>query len=126
MIYGGGARFQAIIKAVWSHIRILLNSEKSRSLYSHCPTLFCFPGAVLPLHIFEDRYRTMTADALAGDRLIAMASAPSRLGEELSPQKPAIDPVVCVGTDLPVGNSSSDGRFNFLLHGETRAQILDE
>jgi len=29
--------------------------------------------AVLPLHIFEERYKAMTADARAGDRHIAMA-----------------------------------------------------
>ena len=31
-----------------------------------------FPRSQLPLHIFEPRYRAMTRDALAGDRLIAM------------------------------------------------------
>jgi Lon protease-like protein len=31
-----------------------------------------FPRAQLPLHIFEQRYRAMVRDALAGDRLIAM------------------------------------------------------
>ena len=32
-----------------------------------------FPGALLPLHIFEPRYIEMTRDALDGDRLIALA-----------------------------------------------------
>jgi len=32
-----------------------------------------FPGAVLPLHIFEPRYRKMLGDALKSDRMIAMA-----------------------------------------------------
>ena len=31
-----------------------------------------FPDVYLPLHIFEDRYRAMTRDALAGDKLIGM------------------------------------------------------
>ena len=30
------------------------------------------PGGHLPLHIFEPRYRNMTRDALAGDRVIGM------------------------------------------------------
>ena len=33
------------------------------------PDVVLFPHALLPLHIFEPRYRQMTEDALAGDRL---------------------------------------------------------
>ena len=36
------------------------------------PSVVLFPHALLPLHIFESRYRQMTADALDGERLIAM------------------------------------------------------
>ena len=36
------------------------------------PNLVFFPQVVQPLHIFEPRYRQMTADALAGDRLMAL------------------------------------------------------
>ena len=36
------------------------------------PDLVFFPHTVLPLHIFEPRYRQMTEDALAGDRLVTM------------------------------------------------------
>ena len=36
------------------------------------PNLVLFPHVMQPLHIFEPRYRQMTADALAGDRLIAV------------------------------------------------------
>ncbi|MFM8272901.1 MAG: LON peptidase substrate-binding domain-containing protein, partial [Gemmata sp.] len=37
------------------------------------PNLVVFPHVVQGLHVFEPRYRRMTADALAGDRLIGMA-----------------------------------------------------
>ena len=37
------------------------------------PNLVLYPHVMQPLHIFEDRYREMLEDALAGDRLIAMA-----------------------------------------------------
>ena len=37
------------------------------------PNVVLFPHAVVPLHVFELRYRTMVRDALAGERLIAMA-----------------------------------------------------
>jgi Lon protease-like protein len=36
------------------------------------PNLVLFPDAVVPLHIFELRYRTMVRDALSGERVIAM------------------------------------------------------
>ena len=36
------------------------------------PNLVLFPHAVLPLHIFEPRYRQMTEDALAGDQLVTI------------------------------------------------------
>ena len=38
------------------------------------PNVVLFPRAVLPLHIFEERYKQMMADALRGRRLIAMRS----------------------------------------------------
>jgi Lon protease-like protein len=37
------------------------------------PEVVLFPRAVLPLHMYEPRYRQMITDALAGDRIIAAA-----------------------------------------------------
>lgn len=37
------------------------------------PNVVLFPHAVVPLHVFELRYRTMVRDALAGERMIALA-----------------------------------------------------
>ena len=88
------------------------------------PNVVLFPRAVLPLHIFEERYKTMTADALKGDRQVAMAL----LGpgwEKNYHGKPAVDPVVCVGTILS-HERLADGRYNFLLQGTTRAKIIRE
>ena len=60
------------------------------------PNTVLFPRAVLPLHIFEERYKTMTADALRGRRQIAMALL--RPGWEKSYYgAPEIEPIVCVG-----------------------------
>ena len=88
------------------------------------PNVILFPGAVLPLHIFEERYKTMTADALAGDRLIAMALL--RPGWEKDYHlRPAIEPIVCIGT-IARWEQIEDGTYNFLLHGKTRARILSE
>ena len=37
------------------------------------PGLVLFPGVDLPLHVYELRYRTLMRDALAGERVIALA-----------------------------------------------------
>jgi Lon protease-like protein len=88
------------------------------------PNVVFFPRAILPLHIFEERYKAMTADSLAGDRKIAMALL--RPGWEASYYgKPAIEPVVCVGK-IVSAERLDDGKYNFLLHGLTRARILYE
>jgi Lon protease-like protein len=88
------------------------------------PNVVLFPRAVLPLHIFEQRYRMMTADALSGNRQIAMALL--RPGWEKNYYaRPAIDPVVCVGT-IVSHELLPDGNYNFLLQGHTRARIAEE
>jgi Lon protease-like protein len=88
------------------------------------PNVVLFPRAVLPLHIFEERYKAMTADALQGDRQIAMALL--RPGWERDYyQRPAIEPVVCIGTIL-THERLPDGKYNFLLQGHTRARVVGE
>jgi Lon protease-like protein len=88
------------------------------------PGVVLFPRAVLPLHIFEDRYRAMTADVIAGDKLIAMALL--KPGWEKSYYgRPPIEPVVCVGRILS-HEKLPDGKYNFLLQGVLRAKIVRE
>jgi hypothetical protein len=88
------------------------------------PGVVLFPRAVLPLHIFEDRYRAMTADALGSDKVIAMALL--KPGWEKSYYgRPAIEPVVCVGRILS-HEILHDGKYNFLLQGVQRARIIRE
>lgn len=89
------------------------------------PNVVLFPRAVLPLHIFEERYKRMMADVLeAGHRQIAMALL-HRGWEKDYDGRPAIEPVVCVGTILS-HERLSDGRYNFLLQGHTRARVVRE
>src|SRR5947208_14651110 len=77
------------------------------------PNVVLLPRAILPLHIFEERYKAMTADALAGDRQVAMALL--KPGWERNYyQKPAIEPIVCVGKIL-THERLADGKYNFLL-----------
>lgn len=82
-----------------------------------------FPHTVLPLHIFEPRYRQMTDDALASDRLIAMVRV--RPGAAISSAGPVTEHVACLGeivrhTRLP------DGRSKLLLAGRRRVRLQRE
>src|SRR5436189_3804570 len=88
------------------------------------PSVVLFPRAVLPLHIFEDRYRAMTADTLDGDGLIAMALLKSGW-EKHYYGRPEIEPVVCVGRIIS-HEKLADGKYNFLLEGLLRARIVRE
>src|SRR5256885_4780298 len=82
------------------------------------PNVVLFPRAILPLHIFEERYKTMTEDVLAGDRRIAMALL--KPGWERNYYGRAeIEQIVCVGSILS-HERLPDGKYNFLLQGHTR------
>jgi len=88
------------------------------------PNVVLFPRAILPLHIFEERYKAMTADAIGGRREIAMALL--QPGWEKSYYgRPSIEPVVCVGRILS-HEKLPDGKYNFLLQGTMRARIVRE
>lgn len=88
------------------------------------PNVVLFPAAILPLHIFEERYKAMTADALDGDRSIAMALL--RPGWEKSYYgRPEIEPIACVGRIIS-HERLPDGNYNFLLQGMARARIESE
>lgn len=88
------------------------------------PNLVLFPALVQGLHIFEPRYRQMTADALEGDRLIAMALL--RPGWEATYQgKPDLYPVACLGK-IVTDQRLPDGRYNLQLRGLSRVRIVRE
>jgi ATP-dependent Lon protease len=80
------------------------------------PGVVLFPRAILPLHIFEPRYRKMLADVMEGHRCIAMALA---LG---GGESPAFAPVA--GAGIVVRHEAMrDGRSNILLHGRARVRL---
>jgi Lon protease-like protein len=88
------------------------------------PNVVLFPRVVLPLHIFEERYKQMTADVLRSHKTIAMALL--KPGWEKNYYgRAAIEPVVCVGR-IVSHEKLQDGRYNFLLHGAMRARVVGE
>ena len=89
------------------------------------PNVVLFPQGLLPLQIFEPRYRQMTADALDGERLIAMSLM--RPGWEHYPETsdPAIHSIVGLGKII-AHEKLDDGRYYLVLRGLSRARILSE
>ncbi|HET6246654.1 MAG TPA: LON peptidase substrate-binding domain-containing protein [Tepidisphaeraceae bacterium] len=88
------------------------------------PNVVLFPRAVLPLHIFEERYKAMTARLLSGSGRLAMALLKPGWEKDYY-GRPEIEPIVCVGTILNY-ETLPDGTYNFLLQGHTRAKIVRE
>src|SRR5476649_1193663 len=86
--------------------------------------LFPLPNVVLPLHIFEPRYREMVADAEAGDRMIGMVLL--RPGWEREYEgRPPVYRTGCSGVMTHV-ERLPDGRYNMVLRGIERFRILSE
>ncbi len=79
-----------------------------------------FPRALLPLHIFEPRYRALISDAMARDRRIGMIQP-----RDLDPRKPPLFDVGCVGRIADV-EALDDGRYNIVLEGITRFRLVEE
>lgn len=88
------------------------------------PSAVLFPNSLLPLHIFEPRYRDMVRDALAGDRILALGGlAPG--WEADSGGRPPLAPLACAGV-IAWHEELPDGRYNLLLQGLVRARVLGE
>jgi Lon protease-like protein len=101
-----------------------LENFSGRARLFPLPNVVFYPMVMLPLHIFEPRYRQMTADALAGDRLITMVLL--RPGWEADYEgKPAVSPVGCIGKII-AEQELEDGRYNILLRGLARVRLLNE
>jgi Lon protease-like protein len=83
-----------------------------------------FPHSVLPLHIFEPRYRQMTADALASDGLVTIVQ-PRPPDEEPLNNLPPLESVACLGKIIK-HERLPDGRYNFLLLGLKRVRLIRE
>jgi Lon protease-like protein len=88
------------------------------------PEVVFFPETVLPLHVFEPRYRQMIADCLAGDRWLGVVML--QPGWEKDYQgRPPVHPVAGAG-EIIQAEALADGRYNILLDGRARVRILVE
>jgi uncharacterized protein len=87
------------------------------------PGVVLLPHALLPLHIFEERYRAMTRDILKGARLLVVSLiAP---GEAEATERPAVRRIAGVG-EVMMAHELPDGRFNLVVRGRARIRIDEE
>ena len=88
------------------------------------PNVVLFPSVFLPLHIFEERYKDMVGDALAGDRIIGMVLL--REGWDRDPgASPRVYDVGCSGL-ITHADRLPDGRYNIVLRGLEKFRIVGE
>ena len=81
--------------------------------------LVLFPGTVLPLHIFEPRYRQMLADCLEREERFGIARLPEGIAEvEIAPGT--------VGCIAEIVNTETlpDGRSNIIVRGAERFALV--
>lgn len=81
-----------------------------------------FPGTVVPLHIFEPRYRQMVSDVMAGDRRFGL------LYHDSDEAGPFMNEPGQVGTIAEIRKYQElpDGRSMILVRGVERFQIAEE
>ncbi|HEU0034171.1 MAG TPA: LON peptidase substrate-binding domain-containing protein [Kofleriaceae bacterium] len=88
------------------------------------PNCVLLPGGLLPLHVFEPRYRELTRDCLATHQLMGIARLRPGFEQTYYGRPPVFDRcgigrIIC-SEELP------DGRFALVLRGVARAEIERE
>ncbi len=88
------------------------------------PSTVYFPSTLLPLHIFEMRYREMVAHSLETGQWIGMVLLKPGW-EELYYDQPPVHPIGCAGP-IVKWQKKDDGKYDIILSGKTRFKILEE
>ena len=86
------------------------------------PNAVLFPHSLLPLHIFENRYRQMLSHCLTGERMFSVALAKTGIREPKGVED--LRSVAGIGLIRAcVGNEN--GTSNLVLQGLARVRIVD-
>lgn len=89
------------------------------------PNVTLFPNVMLPLHIFEPRYRCMAEDTLSGDGYLALGLLKDGWEDSYETKDCAIHDTVCLGKVI-ANEQLEDGRHYLMLQGLRRAQLVTE
>ena len=98
------------------------------------PDLVAFPNTVMPLHVFEPRYRTMIEDCLENDRMIGITNTKKRIStprenqsikEALTRNQATYEPrgVFSIG-EIKVLEKTKDGRIYVNINLKHRVVIV--
>lgn len=88
------------------------------------PNVILPPGTLVPLHVFEPRYRQMLAWTIERERLIAMALYDLHRGPDPD-GTPAVHEIVGLGKVVDCV-ALEDGRSDLVLRGVMRCRIVAE
>ena len=86
------------------------------------PNVAFFPQALMPLHIFEPRYRQMLKDVLATNRLFAVTGLDANLLDQPGQFEPP-HRIASVGI-VRACQKNANGTSNLLLQGLCRVELL--
>jgi Lon protease-like protein len=87
------------------------------------PGVFLFPGTLMPLHVFEPRYRRMIADSLDGPGRLVLATVLEGHEDELA-GAPPVHHIAGLG-EIMRHEKLPDGRYLILLAGLSRVLIRE-
>jgi uncharacterized protein len=88
------------------------------------PGTVFFPNTLMPLHVFEPRYRAMTQYCIEHSWPMALALIePGH--EDSQPGAPPVAQMASIG-HLVMHEELDDGRYNIVLQGVARIRILEE
>jgi Lon protease-like protein len=88
------------------------------------PDVTFFPHTLMPLHVFEARYRVLVIDALERDRRLAVMRLQPGY-EATYAGKPPVHAVGGLG-EIVSCERLATGRYNILLRGECRVRLEQE
>ncbi|MEO6599302.1 MAG: LON peptidase substrate-binding domain-containing protein [Polyangiaceae bacterium] len=88
------------------------------------PNVVLFPDALLPLHIFEPRYRELVREVLSGRKLMGIARLKPGFEEDYEGRPPVFD--VCGVGQVVDSVERADGRYDLTVRGIARARIVEE
>ena len=100
------------------------------------PNVVAFPGTMVPLHVFEPRYRQMVKDSVEQDRMIAVCHTkkeirPAPNGQSardaLKNNQATYEPFrVFSAGHCRIVNTTDDGRIYININMRARLQLVDE
>jgi Lon protease-like protein len=88
------------------------------------PNAALFPGAALPLHVFEQRYRELVRDALDSNKALAVARLKPGFENDYE-GRPAVFEVCGAGV-IEGYRTLDDGRYDIVVRGVARVRIVNE